>query len=142
MSATTATTRRPRRLNAVAMRLGLTALVCACVFKISAGHIIGVAIHYGNTADNAVLYPVCIDAMILVSALYLAANIGVSKMTKFYAKIGRYFGFAATIFCNVAASNFSSTIACIIALIPAISLIIVIELLIHGSKKTAATRKR
>ena len=131
-----------KKMNAITMRILLTVVVCGCVFKVSYSHIVHVAIKYGNTPSDAMLFPICIDAMILVCALYLAAKVGVSKMTKFYAKLGRYFGFAATIFCNISASDFASSMAVAVNLIPAIALIITVELLIHGSQKTSATRTR
>ena len=121
-------------------RLVLTAIVCAAAFKISFGHIYDVALHAGNSPDNAIVYPVAIDAVILVSALYLVANQGVNKMAKLYATAGRLFGFAATIYCNMAASGWSNPGDVVINMIPAISLIITVELLVYGFKATPAAR--
>ncbi len=124
------------------LRIALTTTVCAAVFYTSFRHIVGVATHYGNTIDVALLYPICIDAVILISALTLVARTGVSKAAKFYARLGRIFGFASTIFCNLASSEFASTMAAIVALIPAIALILTVELLIHAAQGTTATRAK
>jgi drug/metabolite transporter (DMT)-like permease len=129
-------------MTAIRARLALIAIVCACVFYTSFRHITHVALSYGNTADVAVLYPICIDAVILVSALTLTARTGVNRVTKLWASAGRYFGFAATIFCNVSSSEFASSMAVVVALIPAIALIITVELLIHAAQGTPATRAR
>ncbi len=123
------------------IRVALIATVCAAVFYTSFRHITHVAAHYGNSPDVAALYPVCIDAVILISALTLVARVGISKTTRFYAKAGRLFGFAATIFCNLAASDFTSTMAAVVSLIPALALILTVELLIHAAQGTPATRK-
>lgn len=128
--------------TAARIRIALITLVCAAVFYTSFRHITEVAHRYGNSLDVAALYPICIDAVILISALTLVARTGVSKAARFYAKLGRVFGFAATIFCNLASSDFSSTVAALVALIPAVSLILTVELLIHAAQGTAATRSR
>lgn len=128
-------------MTAIRLRLALISLVCTGVFKISASHIIKVAMEHGNSHSDALVYPVAIDAVILISALTLTAAKGVNGMAKWWARIGRWFGFAATIFCNMASSNFASTMDAVIALIPAIALIITVELLIHASKATPATRR-
>jgi hypothetical protein len=86
------------------------------------------------------MYPVCIDAVILVSALYLVATTGVNKLAKFWATAGRYFGFAATVFANMAHSGWTSASDVVINLIPAVALIITMELVVYGFKATPATR--
>jgi len=129
-------------MNAIRIRLALITLVCTGVFYISAGHIISVAMSYGNPFATAIVYPVCIDGVILISALTLTAANGVSKTAKFYAKLGRWVGFAATIYANMVHSGWASTDSVIVNAIPAVTLIITVELLIHASKRTPATRKR
>ena len=126
----------------IKLRLALTVLICAGVFKISAHHIMDVAVRYGNAPQDAWIYPLCIDGMILLSALYLAARSGVSKATKFWGLVARYFGFAATIFCNVCHAGNLNPVACIINVFPALALIVVMEMLICGSKAMIATGKR
>lgn len=123
------------------LRIALIAVVCAAVFYTSFRHIVDVAEQYGNSADVALLYPVCIDAVILISAFTLIARREVSKMARWYAKLGRLFGFSATIFCNVASSEFASSVAVAVALIPALSLILTVELLVHASAGTASSRR-
>lgn len=129
------------RITATNARLALTTLVCSGVFYTSFHHIVSVAMAYGNnSASVAVMYPVCIDAVILIAALTLVAKRGISKTTKAYAKAARLFGFAATIFCNITASHFASSISVAVDLIPAISLIFTVELLIHAAQGTPASR--
>ena len=123
------------------LRIALITLVCAAVFAISYEHIAAVAHQYGN-GWSAYLYPLCIDGVILISALTLVARVGISKTTKYYAKLGRWFGFAATIYANVAHSGYGSTDAIVVNLIPALSLILTVELLIHAATGTAQSRMR
>lgn len=122
-------------------KLRITAItaVCAAVFAISFDHITTVAATYGN-GWTSFLYPICIDGVILVSALTLVARVGISKATKAYAKAGRWFGFVATIYANVAHSGYSSTDSIVVNLIPAIALIFTVELLIHAAQGTSASR--
>lgn len=122
-------------------RMVLTTFAAAGVFVISYGHIFEVARSAGNAVYQASLYPVAIDILILVCALTLTARVGVSKQAKFWATGGRWFGFAATIYCNVAASDFASAQKVVVNLIPAISLILLVEVVIHGWKGTAASRR-
>lgn len=117
-------------------RFVIIAIVFGCVFAISYGHITEVAARYGNTWP-AWLYPICIDGLIVASALTLIGRNGVSKGARFYARGGRWFGFAATIYANVAHSGYASTDAILVNLIPAISLILISELAIHGAAGTA-----
>lgn len=121
-------------------RIALTAVVCAASFFVSFRHIVEVARDAGNDAVTAGMYPVCIDAVILVSALYLVASTGVNKMAKLWATIGRYFGFSATVFANMAHSGWANPTAVIINLIPAVALIITMELVVYGFKATPAAR--
>jgi hypothetical protein len=122
------------------LRLALTAIVCGAAFYVSYRHIVTVALASGNTADTAFVYPLTIDAMILVSAVTLVASTGVNKMAKMWAMIGRYFGFTATIYCNLAAGHFTSVAGAVVNMIPALALIITVELLVYGWKATPATR--
>lgn len=122
------------------LRLALTTVVALASFFISFTHIVDVAMAQGNALNVARCYPITIDAMILVCALTLVANAGVSKMGKLWASVGRIFGFTATIYCNLAASHFTSVVGAIINMIPALSLIITVELMVYGWKATPATR--
>lgn len=124
------------------IRLALTTAVAAGTFYISASHIVSVATSAGNQGLAAYVYPVAIDCVILVSVLTLVARVAVNRMAKFYAKAGRIFGFAATIYCNLAASHFVNVTSAIVNLIPALSLIVVMELLVHSAQATPATRAR
>jgi hypothetical protein len=135
--------------NAAKFRVALITIVCAATFTISYSHIHAVALQYGNSPLAAVLYPITIDCGILVAALTLTARTGVNRSAKAWAAFARIFGFGATVFCNVAASDWAAattpaaTIAAVVVnLVPAIVLISTIELLIHGAHGTAASRAR
>lgn len=121
------------------LRIVAITIVCGAVFAISYSHIASVAGQYGN-GWSAYLYPICIDGVILISALTLVARVGITKTTRYYAKLGRWFGFAATIYANVAHSGYGSTDAILVNLIPALSLILTVELLIHAATGTAKYR--
>jgi hypothetical protein len=123
------------------IRIALTTIVCAASFYNSFRHIVEVALTAHQTADVAFMYPICIDAVVLISALTLATPTGINKATKLYASLGRLFGFSATLACNLAASNFTSTGAALVSLIPGAALILTIELLIHSARGTVASRR-
>lgn len=118
------------------LRITAITIVCLAVFAISYEHIATVAGQYGN-GWSRYLYPICIDGVILISALTLVARAGVTKTTRYYAKLGRWFGFIATIYANVAHSGYGSTDAILVNLIPALALILTVELLIHAATGTA-----
>lgn len=127
--------------KAILARLALTVLVTAGIFYVSAGHIVDVAMAHGNPFRTAVVYPLAIDGLILISALTMAANVAVSKETRRYAKLARYFGFAATLFANLAAAGSLDLVDLGVNLIPAVSLILMMEVVISSVKLTPAARK-
>lgn len=123
------------------LRIALIVAVCLGVFYTSFRHIVAVAMAQGNPTDVALMYPISIDAVIMISALTLVVRTGVSKAARFWARFGRVFGFAATIYANVAHSGYASTDAVLVNLIPAVALIVTVELLIHSAQGTAASRR-
>lgn len=129
-------------MNAHKIRLALTLAATAGIFWISAKHIVHVAVGAGNDFSAAIVYPVAIDVVILVSVLTMMAPTGVNTMAKWYAALGRGFGFGATIYFNVAASGFESANAMVVNLIPAVALIIMMELSVHAVKATPGSRAR
>jgi len=142
MTTTRKTSAPSIRINAFQARIALTGAVALGSFWISASHIVRVASEAGNHGLAAYVYPVSIDCVILVSVLTLVVKTGVNRMAKMYAAAGRIFGFSATIYANLAASGWTSVTAAIVNLIPAISLIVVMELLVHAAQATPATRAR
>jgi hypothetical protein len=98
--------------------------------------------HYGNTMDVAIMYPICIDAVILISALTLIQPRGVNKQAKMWATVGRVIGFVFTLYANMLYSGWESTDAVLVNLIPGVMLIVTVELLIYGFKGTAATNRK
>lgn len=127
--------------KAIIARLALTVLVTAGIFYVSAGHIVDVAMLHGNPFRTAIVYPLAIDGVILISALTMAANVAVSKETKRYAKAARWFGFIATIYANLAHSGYASLDAIAVNLIPAVALILMMEVVISSARMTPAARK-
>jgi len=127
--------------KAIVARLALTILVTAGIFYVSAGHIVDVAMAHGNPFRTAIIYPLAIDGVILISALTVAAQVAVSKETRRYAKAARWFGFGATIYANLAHSGYASTDAVIVNLIPAVALILMMEVVISSARMTPAARK-
>lgn len=127
--------------TAIIVRLVLTVLVTAAIFYVSAGHIIDVAESNGNPFRIAIVYPVAIDGVILISALTMAAKVAVSKTTRHYCKLARYFGFAATLYANFAHANTTDMESIIINMIPAIALILMMEVVISSAQMTPAARK-
>lgn len=131
-------------------RIALIAVVCAAQFYTSARDIIETAmplVHHDLT--RAITFPVCIDALILISALTVAVRTGINAKARRWAAFGRYFGFGATIYANGLSGGIANTThidagiitGTLFLLIPAVALIATIELLIHGVQGTPATRK-
>jgi drug/metabolite transporter (DMT)-like permease len=127
-------------MNMNAIRIALTSVIWAGAFKISGSHIVDVAMKNGNRFDDAIIYPLSIDALIIACALWVSAPKGVNKATRLWAAAGRYFGFAATLYANLAHSGWSSIESGIINLIPAIAVIIATEVFVHGMKSTPAAK--
>lgn len=122
------------------IKIVLTGIVWAGAFKVSASHIVSVAMKNGNSFSDAIIYPLSIDALIVSSALWVATPKGISRKARAWAAVGRYFGFAATIFANLAHSGWNSWESAGFNLIPAIAVIVATEVFVHASKGTVATR--
>jgi hypothetical protein len=122
------------------IRISLTAVIWAGAFKVSGSHIVSVAMANGNRFDDAIIYPLSIDPLIIACALWVASPKGVNRATKLWAAAGRYFGFIATVFANLAHSGWTSYESAAINLVPAIAVIIATEVFVHGMKSTPAAR--
>lgn len=132
------------------IRIALIVTVCAAQFYTSARDIVTTALPlvHGDLS-RAVTFPICIDALILIAALTVAARTGVNAKARRWAGFGRYFGFAATIYANglsggiahAARIDASIVTGTLFMLIPAVALIVTMELLIHGAQGTPASRK-
>ena len=127
--------------NAILARLAIVIIVTVGIFYVSAGHIVEVAMRYGNPFSTAIVYPLAVDGVILVSGLTMAARVGVSKETRRYAQLARYCGFAATLGANAAHSPTASIIAIAVNIIPAVMLILMMETVISSVKMTPAARQ-
>lgn len=121
-------------------KTAITGIIWAGAFKVSASHLIDVAMKNGNTFSDAIFYPLLVDAMIIACALWVASPKGVNKATRMWAAAGRYFGFAATVYGNLAHSGWTSLESGIINLLPAVAVIVATEVFVHGMKGTVATR--
>jgi hypothetical protein len=142
-----------RHFTPAQIRIGLIVTVCAAQFYTSARDIVETAmplVHHD--LSRAVTFPICIDALILIAALTVAARTGVNAKARRWAGFGRYFGFTATIYANGLAGGIASAAAAhqvnapvvmgtLFMLIPAVALIVTMELLIHGAQGTPASRK-
>ena len=124
------------------LRIALIVLVLAATFYVSYSDIVSVALRFGAPGRVAFAWPVCIDGMILVSALTLVTRTGVSRATKTWARFGRWFGFSGTIYCNGLAAHTDAVLVITFYVIPAVALITVTELLIHAAQGTAASRRQ
>lgn len=122
-------------------RIAIAITVTAGIFYISASHITHIAMEYGNPMRTAVVFPLAIDGVILFCTLTLTTKTGINKATRSYCNAGRWFGFAATVYANMAASGWDSTDGVIINLIPAVALILMLEALIHTYKGTPASKR-
>lgn len=127
-------------MNIHTIRIALTSIIWAGAFKVSGSHIVSVAMKNGNRFDDAIVYPLSIDALIIACALWVSAPKGVNKATKIWAAFGRYFGFAATVYSNLAHSGWTSYESAAINLIPAVAVIIATEVFVYGMKSTPAAK--
>jgi hypothetical protein len=122
-------------------RITITGIVTLAVAIISYRHIMEIALAHGNDIFAACLYPLPIDGLIIGCTVALLVKTGVSKATRKWATIGRYFGFAATLYANILHSGWTSIDGIIVNGIPAVSLIILVEVLINSVHGTPATRQ-
>lgn len=122
------------------VKIVITGIVWAASFKVSASHAVDVAMANGNRMDDALMYPILIDAMIIGCALWVASPRGVNKATRLWAAAGRLLGFAATVYVNLAASGWTSVESAVINGLSAIAVIVMTEVFIHGMRGTVATR--
>lgn len=139
-----------RRFTPAQIRIALIVTVCAAQFYTSARDIVDTALPlvHGDLS-RAITFPVCIDALILIAALTVAARTGVNKPARRWAAFGRYFGFTATIYANGLAGGIAHAdridaavlTGTAFMLIPAVALIVTMELLIHGAQGTPASRR-
>ena len=123
-------------------RVVFTAIIALGAFAISSVHWFHVAQDAGNAWWTAAIYPVAIDCLIIVSAMTMMQSTGVTRMAKYYASLGRAFGFAATLYGNMAASHFTSASDMLVNLMPAVALILSVEMLIASAKATSTSRAR
>jgi hypothetical protein len=131
---------RDREETEMNVKIVITGIVWAAAFKVSASHTVGVAMDHGNRLDDALMYPILIDAMIVGCALWVASPKGVNKSTKLWSAFGRIFGFAATVVVNFAHADLSDWKSVVVSLLPAVGVIVMTEVFIHGMKGTVATR--
>jgi hypothetical protein len=127
--------------NQYQTRIAITMMVTAAEFYTSASHIIATAINAGNPIRAAVTYPLVIDGMILAAVLALTARRGVNKIARQYAGWARGLGYAATLYCNVAASGFTSINNAVVDVFPGLGLILLLELTVHSAAQTPAAKR-
>lgn len=108
----------------------------ASVFSVGAyvsyWHIVEVARKNGERGDSAYLYPVIIDMMIVVSARYLSR--ARTRIGKVVAGLGFVAGAAATLYCNLLASE-STVTGRIIGTMPGLCVIITASVLHWGEMR-------
>lgn len=117
-----------------------SAIVAAVAFYISANDVVHTAMEHGKPFHVAIGYPVVLDAGLLSCALILIASRGVSRITKLYAKVGRSFCAAATLYANALSAPTFDVHDVAVSVAPAVVLIIVVEATIHAFKGTAQSR--
>ncbi|MFC4336036.1 DUF2637 domain-containing protein [Salininema proteolyticum] len=100
-------------------------VVSAVTAWISFSHIIETAIKYGQSPSLAYCYPVAVDGMVVAGALYLNHA---SKTKRRVAYLAFALGIFISLACNMAVAEFSIG-AQAVAAIPAISLLVVFELI-------------
>lgn len=100
-------------------------------------HIVGVALHFGEDAAVAYALPFCIDALMLVSVAAMAEDKKAGRRPRLSARVAFGFGVLASLGANVASAD-PTTGARVVAAVPALALLLAIEVLSRTGKTRAA----
>jgi len=128
-------------MTARMIRMIAVTVACLGAFWASGFDITHAALAMGQPLHVAVAYPLVIDAAILGCALTALVATGLSKIAKFYAKLGRLAGFGFTIYANALSAGTADVHAIAMRIIPAVMLIFLIETIVHTAHGTATTRR-
>lgn len=123
------------------LRMAMTTVIALGAAYGSFGHIVRLVSEHGQHGLSALIYPVVIDALMILSSLNLTAG-RLNRMTKFWSRVGMAFGLACSISANLLSSDLTDTLTASIAVVPAVVLLITVEMLLHMTKGVQAGRKR
>lgn len=96
-------------------------------------HIVDVAMDVGERPEVAYALPVTIDALMVMSTLAMLADRRAGRRPSAWAQAGFLFGVAVSVTCNVASAA-PTWPARGVAAIPAISLLLVVEVLVRAGR--------
>jgi hypothetical protein len=107
-------------------------------------HIVAVATQVGERHEVAYALPVTIDALMLMSTLAMLADRRAGRRPSGWARAGFWFGVAVSVTCNIASAE-PTWPARAVAAIPAVSLLLAVEVLVRArasAKVTALSVKK
>src|SRR5690606_29816145 len=119
----------------------LVTRVSAAVVAVVAGyvsylHIVDVALVVGERPEIAYALPVTIDALMVMSTLAMLADRRAGRRPSAWAQAGFLFGVAVSVTCNVASAA-PTWPARGVAAIPAVSLLLAVEVLVRAGRTRA-----
>lgn len=123
------------------IRMVTTAIIALGAAYGSFGHIVHLAEQHGQHGLSAHLYPIMFDALMILSSVNLSGG-ALNRMTRFWSRVGMMWGLICSLGANLMSSDMTDTLAAIIAVAPAITLLITVEMLLHGAKSVRAGRRR
>jgi hypothetical protein len=116
----------------------LAGVVATVAGYVSYLHIVAVATRVGERPEVAYALPVTIDALMLMSTLAMLADRRAGRRPSGWARTGFWFGVAVSVTCNIASAE-PTWPARAVAAIPAVSLLLAVEVLIRASTNQPTT---
>lgn len=116
---------------------GSAALVALVAGYSSFSHIAHVALRYGERAEVAYALPFAIDGLLVVSTMAMIEDKRAGRRVRLSARVAFAFGVLASLGANIASAQ-PSVGARVVASIPAISLLLAVEVLSRSGRRTAS----
>lgn len=121
------------------IKMVVAGLIAACIAKVSFAHTVHIAETHGQAHDNALLYPVIVEATMIYCATILSGG-PINRMTKFWCRVGMYLGIIANLGANLFSCDMSDTLTAVIAIVPGVFLYIVVEIILNSAKSIRSRR--
>lgn len=122
-------------------RIALAAIIAAGIAKVTFAHSVHMAETHGQTHDNAIMYPIIIDAVMLYCSASLQMP-GTNRGTRFWCRAGLYLGIAFSVAANLLSTDATDTINAAVAVVPAVMLFVMTEVTLASTKSVRAGQRR
>jgi hypothetical protein len=124
--------------GSVAVTRLLAGVVATVAGYVSYLHIVAVATQVGERPEVAYALPVTIDALMLMSTLAMLADRRAGRRPTGWARAGFWFGVAVSVTCNIASAE-PTWPARAVAAVPAVSLLLAVEVLVRSRTSEVVT---